>query len=143
MIRMTDAKVVAGELHARYDHARAVTLMARTMQKALFGGRQDEVVFWALVYAHYCGGELSPPSMGSSIPCLSSCVIRPDSAESGKIPAYAPCGSVLMARFSSVVSDAARCLDHASRFIGLSLILSYGQLNGSKAAKERWVGWRA
>ena len=60
MIRMTDAMVVAGELHARYDHARAVTLMARTMQKALFGGRPDEVVFWALVYAHYCGGELSP-----------------------------------------------------------------------------------
>ncbi|MBN9489838.1 MAG: hypothetical protein J0H44_21585 [Alphaproteobacteria bacterium] len=60
MIRMTDAKVVAGELRSRYEHARAVTLMGRTMQKALFGGRPDEVVFWALVYAHYCGGDLSP-----------------------------------------------------------------------------------
>jgi len=60
MIRMIDAKVVADELRSRYEHARAVTLMGRTIQKALFGGRPDEVVFWALVYAHYCGGDLNP-----------------------------------------------------------------------------------
>ncbi|MDQ0333566.1 hypothetical protein QFZ88_005948 [Mesorhizobium sp. YL-MeA3-2017] len=58
MIRTADTKIVAHELHARYDHLRAVTLIGRTMQKALFAGRSDEVVFWALVHAHYCGGEL-------------------------------------------------------------------------------------
>ena len=81
--------------------------------------------------------------MGSSIPCLSSCVIRPDSAEARNIAADALCGRVLIARFTRPESGAARRLDHASRFIGLSLILSYGQLTRSKAAKERWVGWRA
>lgn len=60
MIRITDAKVVASELRTRYDHARAVTLVGRTMQKALFGGRPDDVVFWALVFAQYCGEELCP-----------------------------------------------------------------------------------
>ncbi|HEV7325565.1 MAG TPA: hypothetical protein VGN91_10875 [Bosea sp. (in: a-proteobacteria)] len=60
MIRMSDAKVVAGELRSRYDHARAITLIGRTMQKALFAGRPDDVVFWSLVYAHYCGGEICP-----------------------------------------------------------------------------------
>ena len=58
MIRTADTKIVAHELHARYAHLRAVTLIGRTMQKALFAGRSDEVVFWALVHAHYCGGEL-------------------------------------------------------------------------------------
>lgn len=58
MIRTADTKIVAQELHARYDHARAVTIIGRTLQKALFAGRSDEVVFWALVYAHYRGGEL-------------------------------------------------------------------------------------
>ena len=28
------------------------------MMKALFGGRSDEVVFWALVHAHHRGGDL-------------------------------------------------------------------------------------
>jgi hypothetical protein len=58
MIRTTDTKIVAHELHTRYDHARAVTLIGRTLQKALFAGRSDEVVFWALVHAHYRGGDL-------------------------------------------------------------------------------------
>ena len=58
MIHTADTKIVADELHARYDHLRAVTLIGRTMQKALFAGRSDEVVFWALVHAHYFGGEL-------------------------------------------------------------------------------------
>jgi len=35
-----------------------VTLIGRTLQKALFAGRSDEVVFWALVHAHYRGGDL-------------------------------------------------------------------------------------
>ncbi len=58
MIRFSDAQAVAQALHGRYEHARAVTLIARILQKALFGGRADEVVFWALVYAHYCGDDL-------------------------------------------------------------------------------------
>lgn len=58
MIRMTEAKRVAEALHARYEPARAVVLVARILEKALFAGRSDEVVFWALVYAHYRGGEL-------------------------------------------------------------------------------------
>lgn len=58
LIRIADTKVVAQHLHARYEPLRAVTLIGRTMQKALFAGRSDEVVFWALVHAHYRGGEL-------------------------------------------------------------------------------------
>ncbi|MGN6097934.1 MAG: hypothetical protein ACTHP8_17080 [Bosea sp. (in: a-proteobacteria)] len=60
MIRSADAKAVALELHARYEHGRAITLIGRVSQKALFSGRPDEVMFWALVFAHYCGGDLSP-----------------------------------------------------------------------------------
>lgn len=59
MIRVMDARHVADELHGRYEPIRAVTLIARTLQKALFGGRSDDVVFWAIVYAHYRGGKLS------------------------------------------------------------------------------------
>lgn len=55
---MTDAKSVAQALHDRYKPIRAVTLIGRTMMKGLFAGRPDEVVFWALVYAHYRGGDL-------------------------------------------------------------------------------------
>lgn len=58
VIRTADTKIVAHELHARYDHLRALTLIGRTLQKALFAGRSDEVVFWALVHAHYRGGDL-------------------------------------------------------------------------------------
>ncbi len=57
MIRTTDTKIIAEALH-RYDQVRAVTIIGRTLQKALFAGRSDEVVFWALVHAHYRGGEL-------------------------------------------------------------------------------------
>lgn len=60
MIRTSDAKAVATALRERYDPLRAVTLIARLLQKALFTGRANEVVFWALVHAHYCGGSLSP-----------------------------------------------------------------------------------
>ncbi len=60
MIRTADTRILAQELHARYDPARAITLIGRTLQKALFTGRPDEVVFWALVFAHYTGGDLCP-----------------------------------------------------------------------------------
>ena len=58
MIRTADTKIVAQELHTRFDHVRAVTIIGRTLQKALFAGRSDEVVFWALVHAHYRGDSL-------------------------------------------------------------------------------------
>lgn len=61
MIRTADTKIVAAELHARYDRLRAITLIGRIMEKALFAGRSDEVVFWALVHAHYRGGDLCAP----------------------------------------------------------------------------------
>jgi hypothetical protein len=57
LIRTADTKIIAEALH-RYDPVRAVTIIGRTLQKALFAGRSDEVVFWALVHAHYRGGEL-------------------------------------------------------------------------------------
>lgn len=53
---MTEAKSVAEALHERYEPPRAVLLIARLLQKALFAGRSDEVVFWSLVFAHYRGG---------------------------------------------------------------------------------------
>ena len=59
MISMQDARLVAQELQARYEPLRAVVLVSRLMQKAVFAGRSDEVVFWALVHAHYRGGELT------------------------------------------------------------------------------------
>jgi hypothetical protein len=60
MIRARDAKIVADALHERYNPVRAIVLIARVLQKALFAGRADDVVFWALVYAHYRGDDLSP-----------------------------------------------------------------------------------
>lgn len=59
VIRKADTKFIAKELHTRYDPARAVVLIGRVIQKALFGGRSEEVVFWALVHAHYRGSGLS------------------------------------------------------------------------------------
>lgn len=58
MIRTADTKMVASALHSRYEPARAVALIGRTLQKALFSGRSDEVVFWSLVFVHYRGGDL-------------------------------------------------------------------------------------
>lgn len=58
VIAISDARRVAEELHDRYEPIRAVTLVARTLQKALFAGRSDDVVFWALVHAHYRGTGL-------------------------------------------------------------------------------------
>jgi hypothetical protein len=62
VISKADTKRVANELHLRYEPARAIVLMSRLLQKALFTGRSDEVVFWALVHAHYRGGDLSDRS---------------------------------------------------------------------------------
>ena len=75
MIRTTDTKIVAQELLTRYDHARAVTLIGRTLQKALFAGRSDEVVFWALVHAHYRGGDLCG-SIEEQLSAFSAFIIR-------------------------------------------------------------------
>lgn len=59
---MREARLVAEALHARYQPIRAVVLISRILQKALFAGRSDDVVFWALVHAHYRGGDLSDPT---------------------------------------------------------------------------------
>lgn len=75
MIRTADTKVVAHELLTRYDHPRAVTLIGRTLQKALFAGRSDEVVFWALVHAHYRGGDLCA-SVEEQLHAFSRFIIR-------------------------------------------------------------------
>lgn len=79
MISMTDAKLVARELHARYEPIRAVVLVSRLLQKALFAGRSDEVVFWALVHAHYRGGELSDAIEEQLAAFLAQ--IRPDAVD--------------------------------------------------------------
>jgi hypothetical protein len=60
VIRTADAKIVAQELRVRYKPARAVTLMGREIQRAVFSGRSDDLVFWALVHAHYRGDDLCP-----------------------------------------------------------------------------------
>ena len=59
MFDLGNAASVARELKGRYDPLRAVTLTARLSQKAMFAGRSDEVVFWALVYAFYRGSGLN------------------------------------------------------------------------------------
>ena len=59
MIRIREARLLARELHDRYEPMRAVVLVSRRLHKAIFAGRADDVVFWALVFAHYRGGELS------------------------------------------------------------------------------------
>lgn len=75
MIRIADTKIVAHELHTRYDPARAVTLIGRTLQRALFAGRSNEVVFWALVHAHYRGGDLCG-SIEEQLNAFSAFIIR-------------------------------------------------------------------
>jgi hypothetical protein len=52
-IAQTDARIVATEIRRRYESLRSVTLIGRCMLRALFDGRSDDVVFWALVHAHY------------------------------------------------------------------------------------------
>jgi hypothetical protein len=60
VIRTAETKIVAEALRERYKPARAVSLIGRVIGKAVFTGRSDEVVFWALVHAHYRGGDLCP-----------------------------------------------------------------------------------
>lgn len=52
-IERADVQVVAAAIAKRYEPLRAVTLIGRCMLRALFDGRSDDVVFWALVHAHY------------------------------------------------------------------------------------------
>jgi len=75
MIRMSDAKAVAGELHERYEPLRAVVLVSRSLQRALFAGRSDDVVFWALVHAHYRGDDLCD-SVEQQLASLAGMIIR-------------------------------------------------------------------
>ena len=58
-LEQADALLVANEIRTRYDPLRAVTLIARAIVRALFGGRTDDVIFWALVHAHYRGIAVS------------------------------------------------------------------------------------
>ena len=59
MFDLVNVASVARELEGRYTPLRAVTLTARLLQKAIFAGRSDEVIFWALVYAFYRGNGLN------------------------------------------------------------------------------------
>lgn len=59
MICRMETRLLADELHSRHEPIRAVTLIGRMMTKALFAGKSNDVVYWALVYAYYRGGELS------------------------------------------------------------------------------------
>jgi hypothetical protein len=54
---LVTAKQVADALHDRYDPIRAVTLIGRSISKALFAGQPDEVIFWAVVHVRYCGHD--------------------------------------------------------------------------------------
>ena len=54
-IEQADSRAVAAEIRRRYEPLRAVTLIGRAMVRALFDGRADDVVFWAVVHAHYRG----------------------------------------------------------------------------------------
>lgn len=60
MIIEAEAKVLALAIRERFEHLRAITLIGRLMQKALFHGQANEVIYWALVFAHYNGGDLTP-----------------------------------------------------------------------------------
>lgn len=58
MIRSRDVDAVVCALRRRYAPLRAVALMARSIERALYAGRASDVVFWALVFARYRGGPL-------------------------------------------------------------------------------------
>lgn len=61
MTRVVEAERVAQAMRTRYEPVRALTLISRLMLKGVFAGCSDEVVFWALVHAHYRGTDLSAP----------------------------------------------------------------------------------
>lgn len=64
-----------------YDHARAVTLIPRTMHKALFAGRPDDVVFGLWSTPTIAAGRFAPPWTSKSMACRLSSAIGPGSAE--------------------------------------------------------------
>ncbi len=78
MIRIADTKTLASELRSRYDPPRAVAIISRILQKALFAGLSDEVVFWALVHAHYRGGDLCAP-VENQLAAFSKFILRDES----------------------------------------------------------------
>lgn len=58
MIHTKTVRQVADALHERFPEKVAVNLVARIMLKAVYANRPSEVMFWALVHAHYHGGDL-------------------------------------------------------------------------------------
>lgn len=52
--------------------------MGRLLLKALFAGLSDEVVFWALVHAHYRGGDLCAP-VEEQLAAFSEFILRDES----------------------------------------------------------------
>ena len=63
-IEQADSRAVAAEIRRRYEPLRAVTLIGRAMVRALFDGRSDDVVFWAVVHAHYRGSGATDRASG-------------------------------------------------------------------------------
>lgn len=59
MVCDASAKAMAAKLHERYDEPlQAITTIGQCMTKALFAGKSDVVLFWALVHAHYRVADL-------------------------------------------------------------------------------------
>ena len=54
-----ETRLLADELRSRHEPLRAIVLVGRMIEKALFAGKSNDVVYWALVYAYYRGGDLS------------------------------------------------------------------------------------
>ncbi|WP_342364075.1 hypothetical protein [Terrarubrum flagellatum] len=50
--------ITASELRRRYDMLRATTLIGQKMEKALFQGRAQDVLFWALVFSKFADEKL-------------------------------------------------------------------------------------
>lgn len=55
--KTTKPEELASRLKARYDALRGLALIAQKLQKALFTRRPDDVLFWALVNAHFCSAD--------------------------------------------------------------------------------------
>ncbi|PZN94139.1 MAG: hypothetical protein DCF30_20800 [Hyphomicrobiales bacterium] len=65
---------MAAQLHERYDSSlQAITTIGQCMTKALFAGKSDSVLFWAMVHAHY--RALLPSEAKSHIARLSEIVL--------------------------------------------------------------------
>lgn len=71
------AKEMAAKLHERYsDQLQAITTIGQCMTKALFAGKSDVVLFWALTHAYYLAAALSSDPV-SAIAQLSD-IVLPD-----------------------------------------------------------------